>query len=105
MKTKEEILAFIDGVSECVQRGDTIDTRKELTFTVSGGDVRWHIKAQWIKGVTIAPNESDPRFQRDNTYHYDDFYFSVSTNDSTRKLCSEIVDAIDYINSNEFNED
>lgn len=104
MKTKEEILAFILGVQETTERGDTIEKRKELTWSVSGGDVIWHIKAQWIKGVTLAPNESDPRFQRDNVYHYDDFYFSVSTNDSTRKLCSEICDAIDYIKSNEFNE-
>ena len=105
MKTKEELLAFINGVSETVQRGEIIDRRKELEWSVSGGDVRWHIKALWIKGVTLAPNVNNPMLQKDNTYHYEDFYFSVNTNDSPRKLCSEIVDAIDYINSNEFNED
>lgn len=105
MKTKEELLAFILGVQECTERGDTIDKRKELEWSVSGGDVRWHIKALWVKGVTLAPNVNNPMLQKDNTYHYDDFYFSVSTTDSARKLCSEICDAIDYINSNEFNED
>lgn len=105
MKTKEEVLAFILGVQLTTERGDVIDKRKELEWSVSGGDIRWHIKAQWIKGVTLAPSVSDPRLQKDNTYHYDDFYFSVSTSDSDQKLCKEICDAIDYINSNEFNED
>jgi hypothetical protein len=103
MKTKEEVLAFILGVQNCTERGDTIDKRKELTWTVSGGDVRWHIKAQWIKAVTRYPLVN-PMTDKPDEYHYDDFYLSVSTTDTTRKFCSEICDAIDYINMNEFNE-
>lgn len=104
MKTKEEVLSFINGVSETVQRGEIIDKRKELEWSVSGGDIRWHIKAQWIKGVTRYPLVN-PMTDKPDVYHYDDFYFSVSTSDSNQKLCKEICDAIDYINSNEFNED
>ena len=103
--TKEQILSFIDGVSECVQRGDTIDTRKELQWIVTEIPSGWSIKSQWIKAVTLAPNVSDPQLQRDNVYHYDDNFIIILNAESKRKLCSEIVDAIDYINSNEFNED
>jgi hypothetical protein len=101
--TKEQIYAFILGVTECTERGDTIDKRKELEWTIAGGDVRWHIKAQWVKAVTRYP-KSNPMTDRDDIYHYDDFYFSISPSDSPRKFCSEICDAIDYINMNEFNE-
>lgn len=104
MKTKEEILAFILGVQLTTERGDTIDKDKQLQWSVSGGDIRWHIKAQWIKGVTRYPLVN-PMTDKPDVYHYDDFYFSVSTTDSDQKLCKEICDAIDYINSNEFNED
>jgi len=101
--TKEQIYAFILGVTECTERGDQIDKRKELEWTIAGGDVRWHIKAQWVKAVTRYP-KSNPMTDRDDIYHYDDFYFSISPSDSPRKFCSEICDAIDYINQNEFNE-
>lgn len=103
--TKEQIHAFIMGVQECTERGDTIDTRKELQWTVTEIPSGWSIKAQWIKAVTLAPNVSDPQLQRDNTYHYDDYFFQILNGQSKRKLCAEICDAIGYINSNEFNED
>ena len=101
--TKDQIYAFILGVCEHYQRGDVIDKHKELQWSISGGDVRWHIKAQWVKAVTRYPLVN-PMTDRDDIYHYDDFYFSVSTTDTTDKFCSEICDAIDYINMNEFNE-
>ena len=103
MKTKEEVLAFILGVQETTERGDTIDKRKELTWSVSGGDVRWHIKAQWIKAVTRYPLVN-PMTDKDDIYHYDDNFILILNAESKRKLCAEICDAIDYINSNEFNE-
>lgn len=103
--SKEQIEAFIMGVQETTERGDTIDTRKELQWIVTEIPFAWSIKAQWIKAVTLAPNASDPRLQEDNVYHYDDNFIIILNAESKRKLCSEIVDAIDYINSNEFNED
>jgi len=103
--SKEQIEAFIMGVQETTERGDTIDTRKELKWIVTEIPCAWSIKAQWIKAVTLAPIVSDPQLQDDNTYHFDDYYFSVLTSQSKQKLCKEICDAIDYINSNEFNED
>jgi hypothetical protein len=103
--SKEQIEAFIMGVQETTERGDTIDTRKELQWIVTEIPSGWSIKSQWIKAVTLAPNVSDPQLQRDNVYHYDDNFIIILNAESPRKLCSEICDAIDYINSNEFNED
>lgn len=96
--------AFIAGVQETTERGDTIDTRKELKWLIVDLEVGYSVKAQWIKAVTPAKGD-DPRTMIDAIYHYDDYYFQVLNSQSLRKLCSEIVDAIDYINQNEFNED
>ena len=103
--TKEQILSFIDGVSETVQRGDTIDPRKELIWSITEIPSGWSIKYQWIKGITYAKVVSDPQLQMDNVKHYDDNFIVLLNCESKRKLCAEIVDAIDYVNSNEFNED
>ena len=55
------------GVQETTERGDTIDTRKELKWIVTEIPCAWSIKAQWIKAVTLAPIVSDPQLQYDNT--------------------------------------
>ena len=103
--TKEQIEAFIQGALTVYQFGDTIDERKELEFIITEIPMAWSIKAVWIKGVTLAPVVSDPILQRDDIKHLDDYYFSVLTSQSPRKLAQEIVDCLDYVNSNEFNED
>lgn len=103
--TKENIDGFIAGTQASYERGDVIDPQKELQWIVTEIPSGWSIKSQWIKAVTLAPNVSDPQLQRDNVYHYDDNFIIILNAESPRKLCSEICDAIDYINSNEFNED
>lgn len=103
--TKEQLEAFIMGVQETTERGEIIDTRKELEWIVTEIPSGWSIKSMWIKGVTLAPVVRDPQLQRDNVYHYDDNFIIILNSQSKRKLCAEICDAIDYINSNEFNED
>jgi hypothetical protein len=101
--TKEQILAFIMGVQECTERGDQIDTRKELNWIVTEIPSGWSIKYQWIKSVTRFPL-INPMTDKDDIYHYDDNFILILNAESKRKLCAEICDAIDYINSNEFNE-
>lgn len=102
--TKEGIEAFIQGALAVYQFGDTIDERKELEFIVTEIPSAWSIKAVWIKSVTRFPLVN-PMTDKDDVYHYDDYYFQVLTCSSPRKLASEIVDCLDYVNSNEFNED
>ena len=101
--TKEQIEAFIMGVQETTERGDLIDERKELDWTVTEIPCAWSIKAQWIKAVTRF-QLVNPMTDKDDIYHYDDYYFSILTSQSTRKLCKEVIDCIEYVNSNEFNE-
>lgn len=101
--TKEQIEAFIIGVVSTFERGDSIDERKQVIWTVSHVDIRVHIKVDWIKSVTYYKT-INPITDKDSDYVYDDYYFSVSSQDSPRKLASEILDAIDYINNFEFNE-
>jgi hypothetical protein len=102
--TKEQIEAFIMGVQECTERGDQIDERKELNWIVTEIPSAWSIKAQWIKSVTRFPLVN-PMTDKEDIYHYDDYYFQILTAQSKRKLCAEIIDAIEYVNNNEFNED
>jgi len=101
--TKEQIEGFIIGAVNSFERGDFIDERKELQWTVKEYDAHYFIKAVWIKGVTRYPS-FDPQTDKPNDYHYDDNNFKIHKVDSQRKLCAEIYDMIDYINSNEFNE-
>lgn len=100
--TKEQIESFIMGVQECTERGDLIDTRKNLIWIVTEiENVGFNIKAEWIKSVTRYPL-NNPMTDRDDDYHYDDYFFHIIKSQSKRKLCAEICDAIDYVNSNEF---
>jgi len=102
--TKEQLEAFIMGVQETFERGDQIDERKELNWIVTEIPSAWSIKAQWIKSVTRFPLVN-PMTDKEDIYHYDDYYFQILTAQSKRKLCAEIIDVIEYVNSNEFNED
>jgi len=102
--TKEQLEAFIMGVQETFERGDQIDERKELNWIVTEIPSAWSIKAQWIKSVTRFPLVN-PMTDKEDIYHYDDYYFQILTNQSKRKLCAEIIDAIEQVNLNDFNED
>lgn len=101
--TKEQIEAFIMGVVATFERGDSIDERKELQWIITEMPLKWSIKAMWIKSATHYKS-SNPMTDKDSNYVYDDYYFSISTKESPRKLCSEILDTIDVINTFEFNE-
>jgi len=100
---KRQIEAFIMGVQETFERGDFIDERKELEWIVTEIPSAWSIKAFWVKAVTRFPKDN-PMTDKDDIYHYDDYYFQILTAQSKRKLCAEIIDCIEYVNSNEFNE-
>jgi len=100
---KQQIEAFIMGVQETFERGDFIDERKELEWIVTELDSAWSIKAVWVKAVTRYPY-NNPMTDKDDLYHYDDYYFQILTSESKRKLCAEIIDAIEQVNFNEFNE-
>lgn len=100
--TKEQIKGFVLGTQESFERGDFIDPDKNLTWTVKEYDTHFFIKAEWIKSITRYP-AVNPIYDKDDEYHYDDNNFKILKVDSIRKLCAEIYDMIDYVNSNELN--
>lgn len=103
MKTKEQIEAFIMGVQETFERGDIIDERKQLDWIVTDIPLKWSIKACWVKSIKRYPLVN-PMTDLDDVFYYDDYYFSVPKDCTNRKLCAEIIDAIEVVNEYEFNE-
>ena len=99
--TKEQIEFFILGVQETIEYGDYIDPRKDLQWTVTEIPSGWSIKVTWTLGVTHYP-ASNPMTDREAEYHIDDYYFQILNTESKRKLCKEVVDAIEVVNENEF---
>ena len=101
--TNNDLHKFILGCVEFYQLNDYIDLRKYPEFIVSNDGFKFHVKYIWFTGVKY--NKSlDPRIG-ENTWQTNDNYFSVLLSDSPQKLAKEVLDAIEVINQNEFNED
>jgi len=101
--TNSDLHKFILGCVEFYQLNDYIDERKQVEFIVSNDGFKFHVKYVWFTGVEYHKS-LDPRIG-ENTWNTEDNYFSLYLTDSHRKLAKEVLDAIEVINKNEFNED
>lgn len=100
--TKDELLAFIAGVQECTENGDIIEKYKLLQWEVIDSNDYWFIKAVWICEI-IKGSGDNPETSIDDKNIWNSYYFKIGKNNSLRKLCAEICDAIDVVNKNEIN--
>ena len=98
--TEKEIKAFISGVQETFECGDTIDKRKELEWVVNITDTAYLIKAIWFCGEKKSKSK-DPQLDTFERFT-DDYSFKLIIGTSTRKWCAEILNAIDEVNKQEY---
>lgn len=97
--SKEQVIAFIQGVEETWQMGEVIDLAKQHNWTVTEQlDWGFSIHLVWIKGIEVAPKVSDPTLQMDDIDHSDEHFFQIMYTQSKRKLAKEIVASLEELN-------